>query len=231
MNMYVTKKDFETSFTGWSFIVGSLLLWLGWMIMPHHIGEYIEASDFTEIGKNVWFWIWMYRVHIFGWVTMGIAIFSLVSITAIRPHRVLIIPGAGMIIIGTFTLAIAAAFFYNFGAAGVGKTAGMTPEEIGVYMQSIWSTNQYVTCFIRFGRIFSGVGFIILGAAFVKWKIVDAWLGWFTIIYGLVAMCVILFIPVNFEIYKPLFHVKALWLLIMGVTLLIKGIKLPESAK
>ena len=40
--MYVTKKDFETSFTGWSFIVGSLLLWLGWMIMPHHIGEYIE---------------------------------------------------------------------------------------------------------------------------------------------------------------------------------------------
>ena len=107
MNMYVTKKDFETSFTGWSFIVGSLLLWLGWMIMPHHIGEYIEASDFTEIGKNVWFWIWMYRVHIFGWVTMGIAIFSLVSITAIRPHRVLIIPGAGMIIIGTFTLAIA----------------------------------------------------------------------------------------------------------------------------
>ena len=88
-----------------------------------------------------------------------------------------------------------------------------------------------MTCFIRFGRIFSGVGFIILGAAFVKWKIVDAWLGWFTIIYGLVAMCVILFIPVNFEIYKPLFHVKALWLLVMGVTLLSKGIKLPESAK
>ena len=55
--MYVTKKDFETSFTGWAFIVVSLLLWLGWVIMPHHIGEYIEAGDFAKIGENVWFWI------------------------------------------------------------------------------------------------------------------------------------------------------------------------------
>jgi len=227
--MYVTKKDFETSFTGWTFIIGALLLWLGWMIMPHHIGEYIEAGDFAEIGKNVWFWIWMYRVHIFGWVTMGIAIFAFVSMTSLRPHRVLVIPGAGMIIIGTFTLAIASAFFYNFGAEGVGKTAGMSPEELSIYLNSILSTNQYVTCFIRFGRIFSGVGFMILGAALVKWKIVSSWLGWFTILFGLVAMCVILFIPVNFEVYKPLFHIKALWLVVMGVTILTKGIQLPQS--
>ncbi len=227
--MYVTKKDFETLFTGWTFIIGALLLWLGWMIMPHHIGEYIEAGDFAEIGKNVWFWIWMYRVHIFGWVTMGVAIFAFVSMTSLRPHRVLVIPGAGMIIIGTFTLAIASAFFYNFGAEGVGRTAGMSPEELSIYLNSILSTNQYVTCFIRFGRIFSGVGFMILGAALVKWKIVSSWLGWFTILFGLVAMCVILFIPVNFEVYKPLFHIKALWLVVMGVTILTKGIQLPQS--
>jgi hypothetical protein len=226
--MYKTKKDFETSFTGWAFIVGSLLLWLGWMIMPHHIGEYIEATDFAKIGESVWFWIWMYRVHIFGWVTMGIAIFSFVSMTARSPHRVLIIPGAGMIIVGTFTLAIAAAFYYNFGAEGVGKTAGMSAAEIQDYLKEIRSTNQYVTCYTRFGRIFSGVGFILLGAALVKWKIVSSWLGWFTIIFGLVAMCLILFIPVNFEIYKPLFHIKAIWLAMMGTYILTKGIQLPE---
>ena len=227
--MYVTKKDFETSFTGWTFIIGALLLWLGWMIMPHHIGEYIEAGDFAEIGKNVWFWIWMYRVHIFGWVTMGVAIFAFVSMTSLRPHRVLVIPGAGMMIFGTFTLAIEYAFYYNFGSVGVGRTAGMSPEELSIYLNSILSTNQYVTCFIRFGRIFSGVGFMILGAALVKWKIVSSWLGWFTILFGLVVMCVILFIPVNFEVYKPLFHIKALWLVVMGVTILTKGIQLPQS--
>ena len=80
--MNIMIKDFETKFTGWAFIVAALLLWLGWGLSPHHIGEYIVASDFVAIGENVWTWIWMYRIHIFGWVTMGIALFALVSVTA-----------------------------------------------------------------------------------------------------------------------------------------------------
>jgi hypothetical protein len=223
------KKDFETNFTGWTFIVAALLLLFGWILSPHHIGEYIVEADFTEVGKDVWFWIWMYRIHIFGWVTMGIALFALVSITARKPYRVLILPGAGMTIIGTFTLAIAAAYFYNHGAWGVGKTANLFPEELKEFMNNLLFTNQYVTCFIRFGRIFSGVGLILMGAGFVKWKIVSSWLGWFTIILGFVAMSIILFIPDNFEIYKPIFYVKVLWLALMGVTLLKKGVHLPET--
>ncbi|NNL61250.1 MAG: hypothetical protein HKO72_07945, partial [Flavobacteriaceae bacterium] len=145
------KKNFETKFTGWSFIVAALLLWGGWALSPHHIGEYIKASDFTAIGEDVWYWIWMYRVHIFGWVTMAIALFALVSVIGRKPYRVVILPGAGMVIIGTFTLAIAAAYYYNFGAWGVGKTAGMSPDEVQGFMHDILFTNQYVTCFYRFG--------------------------------------------------------------------------------
>ena len=223
------KKDFETNFTGWTFIVAALLLLFGWILSPHHIGEYIVEADFTEVGKDVWFWIWMYRIHIFGWVTMGIALFALVSITARKPYRVLILPGAGMTIIGTFTLAIAAAYFYNHGAWGVGKTANLSPEELKEFMNNLLFTNQYVTCFIRFGRIFSGVGLILMGAGFVKWKIVSSWLGWFTIILGFAAMSIILFIPDNFEIYKPIFYVKVLWLALMGVTLLKQGVHLAET--
>ncbi|MGK0428080.1 MAG: hypothetical protein ACJAUR_002197, partial [Ulvibacter sp.] len=33
----------------------------------------------------------------------------------------------------------------------------------------------------------------------------------------------------NFEIYKPLFHIKALWLAIMGGTILLKGVNLSET--
>jgi hypothetical protein len=227
--MQIMKKDFETKFTGWAFIVAAALLWLGWVLSNHHTGEYIVASDFDKIGESVWYWIWMYRVHIFGWVTMSIALFSLVSITARNPFRVLILPGAGMAIVGSLTLALASAFYYNFGAAGVGATMGMSAEEVQIYMDGILSTNQYATCLVRFGRIFSGVGLILLGFAFVKWKMLSGWLSWFTVLLGLVAMCVILFVPDNFEVYKPIFHVKSLWLVAMGVTLLMKGINLPKA--
>jgi hypothetical protein len=223
------KKDFETNFTGWAFILAAVLLWFGWALSSHHIGEYIVASDFSKIGENVWYWIWMYRIHIFGWVTMGISMFSLLSITSGRPYRVVILPGIGMVIVGTFTLAIANAYFYNFGAWGVGQTAGMSASEISEFIDNILFTNQYVTCFIRFGRIFSGVGFVLLGYAFIKWKIVSTWLGWFTMLLGFVAMGIILSIPDNYEIYKPIFHVKAIWLLVMGVVLLKQGLHLPES--
>lgn len=223
------KKDFETKFTGWTFIFAAILLWGGWALSPHHIGEYIVATDFTAIGEDLWYWIWMFRFHIFGWVTMAIALFALASITAKKPYRVLLVPGAGMVVIGTMTLAIASAFFYNFGAWGVGQTMGKSAVEIQQFMDNILSTNQYVTCFVRFGRIFSGVGLVLLGLGFVKWKIVNPLLGWFTALLGLAAMAIIMGIPDNFEIYKPLFHIKAIWLLAMGVTILIKGVNLPET--
>jgi hypothetical protein len=223
------KKDFETKFTAWSFIAAALLLWGGWFLSPHHIGEYLAASDFPAINKNMWYWIWMFRIHIFGWVTMGIAIFALSAITAKSPHRILILPGAGMIIVGTFTLAIASAFYYNFGAWGIGQTAGKSTAEIQEFMAGTLFTNQYVTCFLRFGRIFSGVGLVLLGAGFIKWNIVDRWLGWFTVLLGLTAMGVILAIPEYYEVYKPIFHIKAIWLAVMGVVILLKGINLPET--
>ena len=225
--MEFIKKDFETNFTGWAFVFAAILLWFGWALSPHHIGEYIVASDFEAIGKDVWYWIWMYRFHIFGWVTMAIALFALVSITARKPYRVLILPGAGMLIVGTFTLAIASAYFYNYGAWGVGQTAGKSASEIKEFVDDILFTNQYVTCFIRFGRIFSGVGLVLLGFGFIKWKIVGTWLGWFTGLLGLIAMGIILAIPNNFEIYKPIFHIKSIWLLAMGIVILKNGVHLP----
>ena len=223
-----TNTNFERQFTGWTFLIAAILLWFGYMLSSHHIGEYIVFTDFDAIGENVWYWIWMYRIHIFGWVTMGIAMFAFVSLTAREPSRILILPGAGLVIIGTFSLAIASAYYYNHGAWGVGQIAGKTSEEVDTFMNNLLFTNQYVTCFIRFGRIFSGVGLALLGASFVKWKILDNWLAWFTIILGVLAVGIILVIPDNFEIYKPLFHVKVLWLVTMGLLILKKGVCLTK---
>ena len=225
------KKDFETKFTGLSFILAGILLWMGWALSPHHIGEYIVASDFTAIGENLWFWIWMYRIHIFGWVIMGISMFALSAITAKKPYRVLIIPGAGLVIVGTFTLAIATAYYYNHGAWGVGQTADLSAKELKDFMTNLLFTNQYVTCFVRFGRIFSGVGLVLLGAAFLKWNMFPKWLSWMTLLLGLAAMAIILLIPENFEIYKPVFHIKALWLVAMGVILLKTGVRFNNASE
>ncbi|MDX1350257.1 MAG: hypothetical protein R3279_08420 [Putridiphycobacter sp.] len=227
--MKYLQKDFETKVIGYAFLIAAALIWLGWALSPHHIGEYIVASDFEAIGDKVCTYIWMFRIHIFGWVAMAIAIFALLSVTARRPYRVLILPGAGMLIVGTFSLALSAAFYYNFGAWGVGKTAGMTPAEAQSFVDDILFTNQYITCLTRFGRVFSGVGFVLLGISFIKWNILAKWLGWFTILLGLAAMIIIMGIPENFEIYKPLFHIKVIWLLVMGVTVLTKGINLPRK--
>jgi len=223
------KKDQETSYTGWSFIVAALLLWSGYMLSSHHTGEYLEIADFNAIGENVWYWIWMFRVHIFGWVIMGAALFALAALTAKKPYRVYTLSGIGVTIVGTFTIALGAAFYYSYGAWGVGQIEGNTVIENEVFIDKLTFTNHYATCLVRFGRIFSGVGLLILGFALVKWKIVQSWLGVLTMLLGLTAICVILFIHSNFEIYKPLFHVKVLWLVLMGVTLLRRGLQLEED--
>lgn len=221
---------FELKFTGWCFIVAAVLLWGGWALSPHHLGEYVLASDFDGVNENFWFWVWMYRIHIFGWVAMGAAFFALAVLTAKQPYRILLFPGAGIIIVGTFVLAITAAFYYTFGAYGIGKTMGKSPEEIQIFIDQLSATNHYVTCLVRFGRIFSGVGFVLLGLGFIKGQLVKPWLGWFTLVMGATAMAVILLISDNFEIYKPLFHVLVVWLLIMGVTILRNGFNVNTTA-
>jgi hypothetical protein len=154
-----------------------------------------------------------------------------VSIVAKSTYRVVILPGAGMMIIGSMTLAIAAAFYYNFGAWGVGETMDKSATEVQTFMDSILSTNQYVTCFNRFGRIFSGVGSVLLGFALIKGNIVHKAIGYLTLLMGLGAVGLILGIADNFELYKPFFHIKVIWMLAMGAWLLVKGINLHSGNK
>lgn len=223
------KKDFETKFTGLAMIVGALFLLIGWVLLPHHVGEYFVAEDFPAINENFWLWVWLYRMHIFGWVIMGAGMMGLASITFRKPYRSLITPGAGIIIVGTFVSALSTAFYYSYGAWGIGQTMDKTPEEIQVWLDSVLFTTHYITCLARFGKVFAGAGLVLMGAGLLKWKVVDSWLSIFTILLGLTAMGIVMLIPVNFEVYKPVFYVKVVWLLAMGTSILIKGVNLPET--
>lgn len=223
------KKDLETKFTGLAMIIGALFLVIGWVLLPHHLGEYFVAEDFSAINEHLWTWIWLYRMHIFGWVIMGAGIMGLAAITFKKPYRSLITPGAGILIIGTFVSALATAFYYSYGAWGIGQTMDKTPEEIQTWLDSVLFTTHYITCLARFGKVFAGAGLVLMGAGLLKSKVVDSWLAIFTIVLGVAAMGIIMLIPVNFEIYKPVFYVKVVWLIAMGATILRKGINLSEA--
>lgn len=223
------KQDFETKFTGWAFIIAAIFLLLGQELSPHRVAEFFVPSDFNAIGENLWYWIWMYRIHLFGWVIMAIALFSFATMTNKKPYRIVLMPGIGITIAGIFVMALGAAFYYTYGAWGSGKIADMNPAELSVFMNDLTITNQYFTCLVRFGRIFPGAGLALIGVGLFTWRIVPKWIGGFTFILGMVAMCTILFISDNFEAYKPIFYVKVAWLIIMGATLLKNGINLPEE--
>jgi hypothetical protein len=223
------KKDFETSFTGWTMITAAIFLIAGWLLLPHHIGEYFVASDYQEIGKNIWFWIWMYRVHIFGWVIMGIAMFAFAVIAFDKPFRILTLPGLGVIIVGTFTTALAFAFYYTYGAWNVGKTSSMSSEELQTYSDNFLVVNHYFTCLVRFGRIFSGLGFIVFGYGLIKSKLLPSWISIYALLMGLAALCVILFIPDNFDVYKPLYYAKVVWLVLAGISIVKSGMPLTST--
>ena len=77
--------------------------------------------------------------------------------------------------------------------------------------------------------MFAGAGLVLMGAGLLKWKVVDSWLSIFTILLGLTAMGIVMLIPVNFEVYKPVFYVKIVWLLAMGASILRKGVNLQEE--
>ena len=163
-----TKKDFETSFTGWFFIIAAVMLFAGWILSPHQMNEYIVAVDFEAIGQNLWYWIWMFRIYIFGWVIMGGAVISFAYVAKRGPFGIVILPGAGILTVGTFTMSLAVAFYYSYGAWGVGMTADKSPDEINTFMASMTIVNQYATCLVRFGKVFSGAGLLLMGFGMFK---------------------------------------------------------------
>ena len=223
------KKDLETRFTGWTLIVAAVVLLTGWLLLPHHLGEYLVASDFEAVNQNIWYWIWMYRVHIFGWVIMAIGMTAFAMITNVKPYRIMLMPGALVVVAGAFTLALGTAFYYSYGAWGVGETVGKSTEEVNAFMGRLLTVNHYATCLLRFGRVFSGAGLLLFGFGLFKSKMMPSWVAIFTMLFGLAAMGIIMGIPDNFDIYKPMFYVKVAWLAVVGALILQKGIQIPKE--
>jgi len=223
------QNSFEARFTGWSFIAAGVLFWGGWMLLPHRIGTYFVPEDFVGVREHLHVWIWIYRVHIFGLVITAIALVALAALVADSQSRIMIWPGAGVAMSGTFVSALAAAFYYHHGAWGAIELDGKGADAAATFVANLRVDTEYVTCLVRFGRVFTGLGLLIVGLGCLKWRLLPAWIGAGAVLIGLAAMALTMGLPDNLALYAPVFHLQALWLLGTGGIIVMHGVRLPRD--
>jgi hypothetical protein len=223
-------RDFSTRFVAWSFIAAAIMLWGGWMLMPAHIGTFFDPDDFARIHARFHFWIWTFRVHLFGMVITVIALVALASLLTNSQARVMVWPGTAVATAGFIVGALGAAFYYHHGAWGAVDMNGKSTAEIQAFVDALRVDTEYVTCLVRFGRVFSGLGLVVLGFGLMKWRIVPAWTSGSAVAIGLAAMALTMLLPDRLSLYMPVFHILSLWLLVMGVVILQSGVNVKEAS-
>ena len=151
-------NDFEVNVTGGFFLAAAAMLWFGWMLLPAKLGDYFVPTDFAAVLRRRRLWIWVYRVHLSGHVVAVMALVALATLVAGTESRILVWPAVAVFGTGLMLAAVAAAFYYHFGAWGSVDMDGQSAEAVERFITSLRATTEYVTCLVRFSRVFIGVG-------------------------------------------------------------------------
>lgn len=219
-------NDFAFGVTGWLFIGAASRLWFGWTLLPVRIGPFFEPKNFGEVYSRLRLWIWLYRIHIFGYLVTVMAFAALAAIVVESDSRILVWPAVAVLAAGLIVAALAAAFYYHFGAWGAISMKGQPGSRIQSFLDSLLVGTEYVTCLVRFGRVFFGLGQVVLAIGLFHGEILPLWLIGGAGVLGLAAIVVTMTFPDNLEYYWPLFHLNAVWLAGIGIVVLTSGIML-----
>ncbi len=212
--------NFETSLTGGLFLAAASMLYLGWILLPAKIGSYFVPTDFAAVGAHRRVWIWLYRIYLFGYVAAVMAFVALATLVTEPAARIIIWPAVAVLDAGLVMTSLAYAFYYHFGAWGSIDMDGKSNEEIQEFIASLRVSTEYITCWVRFGRIFIGVGQVV----FVLGLLLQAgpWPLWLVVtggVLGVSGIALTLEWPDNLDYYKPLFYLDVMWLATLGVAL------------
>ena len=213
-------NDFAMQITGWLFITAAALWWCGWIFMPVHIGPFFEARDFARVSRHLWRWIWLFRLHLFGYVVSAMAFVALGTLLGGTPGRIIVWPAVAVSGAGLIVSALAAAFYYHFGAWGAMDLEGKPVDAIQQFVDSLRVGTEYVTCLVRFGRVFFGLGQVVLAVGLMLDGTMPVWVFLSAMALGLAAMGLTMGFPDHLQFYKPVFHLTALWLAMTGGTVL-----------
>ncbi len=205
------------------------MLWLGWVIMPVHIGAYFEPGDFAAIHEHLQVWIWLYRIHLFGYVIAAMAVVALAAVSTEADVRVLIFPGAAVAMAGLIVGALGAAFYYHHGAWGALEMSRQSFQGVPEHIAALRIDTEYVTCLVRFARVFFGFGLVVLAAGLLRWGILPKAIAGAAALLGVAGMALTMAFPDELTWYVPVFHLNCLWLLTTGLVVLHRASKPEES--
>ena len=225
------QNDFASRFAGGALVAAGLMLALGWLLLPVQIGVYFEPAVFAKIHDQFHYWIWMYRVHIFGMVMAVVGFAAMAAIVPNSEARVIIWPGVAVASAGMVVGALAAAFYYHHGAWGATKLVGASPEGLQVFVDGLLVDTEYVTCLVRFGRVFGGLGLVLIAWGVWRYGILPRWCGGVAGLIGLASMALTMGLPDHLSYYMPVFYALVLWMLATGVTLWRSGFEFDHSPR
>ena len=95
---------------------------------------------------------------------------------------------------------------------------GKDDATIQDFIDSLRVSTEYVTCLVRFGRVFLGVGQVVLMIGLLlPGGVWPTWLVGAGAMLGIIGMALTMGLPDDLDLYRPLFHLDALWLTTMGV--------------
>lgn len=211
--------NFETNLTGTLFVVAASMLWLGWKLLPVKIGDYFVPSDFSAVREHRYLWIWLYRLYLFGYIAAVMAFIAFAMLITEPTARILVWPAVAVLNIGFILTALAAAFYYHFGAWGSIDMENKSNEVIKEFVASLRVSTEYITCLIRFGRVFMGVGQVVLVLGLYQllegtWPI---WLLGLGGLLGVSSVALTVGLPDNLSLYKPVFHLNVMWYAALGI--------------
>jgi hypothetical protein len=146
------------------------------------------------------------------------AFIALATLMAGSAGRIIVWPAIGVVSTGLIMAALAGAFYYHFGAWGSLDMEGKDDAAIQGFVDSLRVSTEYITCVVRFGRVFFGVGQIVLMVGLLLSG--PAWLMWLVGAGGLLGVggaALTMGLPDDLNLYQPVFHLNALWLAAMGI--------------
>lgn len=210
------------------FVAAAAMLWLGWTLLRVRPLGFFLPRQFAEIRADYRRWIWLYRVHIFGYLVTIMGAAALAAAVVAPEARVLMWPGLAVLATGSLVGALGAAFYYHMGAWGALDLAGRGEDEIARFIAGLKVLTHYATCLVRFGRVFFGLGQVVLAAGLLHGGILPGWVAFTGGLLGFAAIGVTMAKPDELERYRPIFHLNAAWMLILGLVMLRAGLGAPR---